>query len=370
MIISTIVPANQTVSHVNNLDFLRLFFAISVLITHSYALSGLVEYDVLQQFSHNQASLSHTAVQGFLIISGYLISKSLMRSPTLIDYYINRVLRVFPGLLVLLCLTVAVCFFFSNKSLAAYLGHYSTRDYLIFNSLLRIQYKIDGVFTHNPYPGAVNGSLWTIPYEVFFYIVLSTCFLVRTNLTLLRWLFGSAFVLAAGLFLLAKPTLHTYQLHFWYLNGPDIAELGSFFLSGAIWATLPMPTVSTRQRLAILSALLLVASFYFGGYQYLQFLLLPVVVIAFGMLNTSFLGWARKFGDFSYGIYLWGFLVQQSLMHLFHLSLLQLMAISIPVTYLCGALSWHLIEKRALRFKKRRQPESVSLKAGATEIVP
>lgn len=63
------------ISHDNNLDFLRLFFALSVIITHSYALTGLIENDILMRFSNKQASLSHTAVEGFLIISGYLITK-------------------------------------------------------------------------------------------------------------------------------------------------------------------------------------------------------------------------------------------------------------------------------------------------------
>ena len=309
------------------------------------------------QFSHGQASLSHIGVQGFLIISGFLIAKSLLRSGSLLDYYYKRALRVFPGLWVMLGITIVVCFFFSGKSLLAYLTHYTTRDYGFFNALLRTQYKIDGVFADNPYPNAVNGSLWTIPYEFFFYIVLSGCFFIRTHTRVLRWCFIGLFIGLAGLFLTLTPVLSTYQLPFWPLQGQHLAELGAFFISGAIWAVLPLPTVKTRQLLAAVAAGAWLASICLGGYNYVQFLALPVLIISFGTLNTPLLSWVRLYGDFSYGIYLWGFFVQQVLMHLFRLSLLELMLASIVVTYACGALSWHLIEKQALRLKLRLKPQ-------------
>lgn len=352
----TVVEPNQPLSHANNLDFLRLYFAISVLITHSYPLSGRPEYDILQQFSRGQASLSHTGVQGFLIISGYLIAKSLMRSTGFFDYYFKRVLRVFPGLLAVVGATVIICFFFSGKSAAAYFAHYSVRDYVVFNMLLKTQLYLDGVFTKNPYPNNVNGSLWTIPYEFFFYVVLSLCFFIRTKVKLLRWLFAGAYLAVISVYLQATPAAQAYELPFWHLHGQDMLELGGFFLSGTIWAVVPMPSIGTRQKLAGAAALLVLAGLYVGGYVYLQFLALPVLVIAFGTLNTPLISWARKYGDFSYGIYLWGFLVQQTLEHLFHFDFLALLLTSVPLTYLCGVLSWHLIEKRALKYKMYRRP--------------
>ena len=347
---------NPVASHINNFDFLRLFFALSVLVTHSYLLSGNKEEDLLFQLSHGQTLLSYTGVHGFLIISGFLIAKSLLRSQSLLDYYYKRALRVFPGLWVMLGITIVVCFFLSDKSLYGYLTHYSTRDYGFYNALLQTKYDIDGVFSTNPYPNAVNGSLWTIPYEFFFYIVLSGCFFIRTHTRLLRWVFSGLFIGLVGLFLAAAPALQTFQLPYWPLQGAQLAELGAFFISGAIWAVLPLPTVRVRRLLAMVAASAWVASLCFGGYSYVQFLALPVLVISFGTLSTPLLSWARTYGDFSYGIYLWGFFVQQTLMALFHFTLLELMVASIVITYGCGALSWHLVEKQALRLKLRLQP--------------
>jgi peptidoglycan/LPS O-acetylase OafA/YrhL len=347
--------------HTNNFDFLRLSFALLVLVTHSYLLSGLPEQDILFQFSHGQASLSHLGIQGFLIISGFLITKSLLRSQTLYDYYYKRALRVFPGLWFLLFVSAGICFFFNNKNLIEYLTHYSTRDYIFYNALLKTQYNIGEVFEKNPYPNAINGSLWTIPYEFFFYIILSVSFSVRTHIRTLRWGFIVLFIILATLFLIDLPNLKEIQLPFWQLQGSHIAELGAFFTAGTIWAVLPQPAVKTRQLLPVLSLLLLLSSMFLLGYIYVQFLALPIFVISFGSLNSPIFSRLNKYGDFSYGIYLWGFFVQQTLMHLFHLNLLELMITSIMVTYCCGALSWHLVEKQALRLKLKLEPKAVNL---------
>ncbi|MVN76838.1 acyltransferase family protein [Hymenobacter sp. HMF4947] len=361
----SITTLSQPDSHQNNLNFMRLFFALSVMVTHSYPLSGVREYDILMQLTNGQASLSHTAVQGFLIISGYLITKSLIRSNGLADYYTKRILRIFPGLIAVVILTAIICFFFSGKSVAAYFTHYSVRDYVVFNSLLKTQLYIDRVFTQVPYGNVVNGSLWTIPYEFLFYVLLSLCYFIRTKTRLLLYLFSIAFIASAGLWLTVEPTLQKYILPFWQLKGQHIAELGAFFLSGAIWAVLPipMPPVATRKKLALAAVLAIALSFYFGVYNCLQFLALPILVICFGTINTPALAWARLGGDYSYGIYLWGFFVQQTLVYLFHFALMPLMFISIPITYVCGALSWNLVEERALRYKARRkaQPATVAV---------
>lgn len=89
----------------NNFDFLRLIFASLVIVTHSYALLGLVENDLFMQISQVYP-FSYIAVRGFFVISGYLIFQSLIRSGSLISYFWNRFLRLFPALIVVLFLTV------------------------------------------------------------------------------------------------------------------------------------------------------------------------------------------------------------------------------------------------------------------------
>ncbi|MBC6989911.1 acyltransferase family protein [Hymenobacter sp. BT491] len=187
-------PVPLLPSHRNNFDFLRLLFATFVLITHSYPLTGVTEADILAQVSHGQTSLSYIGVRGFLLISGFLITKSLLASKSLKDYLFKRAVRVFPAMWLTLALTVLLAFFVSGKSIGPYLIHYSSRDYLIFNAVFKVQYFIDGVFMHNPFPRYVNGSLWTIQYEVFFYIVLGACYFLRKHRTAMLVVLTTFFV--------------------------------------------------------------------------------------------------------------------------------------------------------------------------------
>jgi len=71
-------------------DLLRFLFASFVIITHSYALAGTKECDLLCQATGNQMVLSYLGVIGFFIISGYLIFQSLLRSENIISYYWKR----------------------------------------------------------------------------------------------------------------------------------------------------------------------------------------------------------------------------------------------------------------------------------------
>src|SRR5579883_434314 len=99
----------------NNFDFLRLVFALFVLITHSYAISGFNEnLDPLRQLTNNQISFSTLGVKGFFVISGFLVFKSLQRSKNWFDYIIKRILRIFPALIAVLTTCFIVCSMFSS----------------------------------------------------------------------------------------------------------------------------------------------------------------------------------------------------------------------------------------------------------------
>jgi peptidoglycan/LPS O-acetylase OafA/YrhL len=109
----------------NNFDFLRLLFASFVIITHSYALSGNKECDLLCQYTNGQVSFSYLGVRGFFVISGYLVFQSLKRSRNIFDYSIKRILRLYPALILMLILTILFVPFvyesaipyFKNKSI-------------------------------------------------------------------------------------------------------------------------------------------------------------------------------------------------------------------------------------------------------------
>jgi peptidoglycan/LPS O-acetylase OafA/YrhL len=340
-----------TLSHTNNYDFLRLMFATFVLVTHSYAMLGLPEIDVYSQWSHHQTSLSSTAVFGFFILSGLLITKSLLRSSSLLDYYYKRALRILPGLWVVLGVVAVLGFFISGKSFAAYFSHWSTRDYLIYGSMFRLKFYIDGVFVHNPIK-AVNGSLWTIPYEISFYIFLSFSFFCRKNTRVLRTLFCALFLVLFYLLLAKLPALEALpEERIFSFKPVFMVQWGLFFVSGCILAVIPLPSTRTRNIVGWAALLLMLGSLTIVGSTWMQYLLLPIAVVYIGSLSYPIISNLRKLGDISYGTYLWGWPVQQTLVHFLHLSYVELVCLCIPLAWLMGYLSWKVIEEPALRLK-------------------
>jgi peptidoglycan/LPS O-acetylase OafA/YrhL len=220
--------------HSNNFDFLRLLFAVFVLITHSYSLLGLAENDWMVQIT-NQTSFSQIGVSGFFAISGYLVYLSLIRSKNLFDYYSKRFLRLFPGLIVMLSITVLIIapLLVVNPA-KLYFKDPSTWSYYFKNILLQTQYNINGLFVNLPYPKSVNGSLWTIPYEFSCYVILGCLFFLKNNTLLLRILLVVAMIL---FFIIKFCFLKTFSI--WTpgfkINTELLIEYGGYFLMGSFF---------------------------------------------------------------------------------------------------------------------------------------
>lgn len=336
----------------NNFDFLRLIFASFVIITHSYPLSGVKECDWLCQLSNGQISFSYIGLKGFFVISGYLIFQSLQRSDNIIDYFWKRVLRLFPALFIVLLLTIILTPFvyegdvpfFYNKSLITYLPNNL--------SLYRIQYVIDGVFENNPYKSAINGSLWTIPYEFTMYVLLSFLIIFRKKKVVMQ-----AILLISFLFLLIGNIFYFEKLkkYGFILSGEHLLDLGVFFVAGSLLAVVNIEKINRKKEIIILFFTLLISSIYFDFYNYSKYITLPILFILIGLNPTPYIhSIGNKFGDLSYGIYIYGFPVQQTLMYYFKLNYLELMIFSLIISYIFAYFSWHCIEKNALKLKKLR----------------
>lgn len=160
-------------SHHNNLNLMRLVAALFVIVTHSYALSGSQSGDFLFSITGGQLLFSSLGVDIFFVISGFLIFNSFKHSKSTMDYLWKRCLRIFPGLFAVLSLTVVFGFFFSSSNLYDYFwltGNVKT--YILNNmSLFNLQPAMSDIFTTNPLPGTINGSLWTLVYEFTLYFL-------------------------------------------------------------------------------------------------------------------------------------------------------------------------------------------------------
>lgn len=334
--------------HKNNFDFLRLIFSLSVIVTHAYALSKAPFPDLLGQIS-GQIEFSYIGVSGFFIISGYLIFQSVSRSKGFVDYYWKRIIRLFPALFVVLLLTTIMGAFVYNGKINSYFINHSTWTYLPRNlSLFFLQYEIDGIFEQNPYPSAINGSLWTIAYEFTGYIILSALLLLKNKGKKYGILFAWLFFLILRLFFYERFT----QINF-ILSGKQFINLTTLFLSGAVLAAFNFEKIRNSNWILFLSLAFLIISLFTKAFDFTHFFTLPVVVILFGSKSTKYINSiGAKIGDMSYGIYIYGFPVAQTLMYFYLFNHIELMIYSTFITVVLGYLSWHLIEKRALKLKK------------------
>lgn len=140
----------------NGFDGLRLAAAALVIIGHAYAITGNVAPGLLAN------GIQTIAVKAFFVISGFLITGSWVADPNVARYMIRRCLRIFPGLALLCLLTMCIAGpAFTSLGVEPYLRSAGTKFYA-WNLVLYPVYSLPGVFEHNTYGPAVNGSLWSL----------------------------------------------------------------------------------------------------------------------------------------------------------------------------------------------------------------
>ena len=160
--------AERVGSRQNNFNALRLIAAVMVLVSHCFALTNRPE--PLATISHE--SFGELGVSIFFAISGFLIARSWSGDPAIPRFAAKRGLRLMPGLIVAVLLTALVLGpAVTTLSPSRYFGDIGVYRYIAKNSVLdTVNGRLPGVFVHNVYPDAVNGSLWTLPVEALAYV--------------------------------------------------------------------------------------------------------------------------------------------------------------------------------------------------------
>ena len=336
----------------NNLDAIRLLAATAVIFSHAGPLTGTAEPTILG------TSVGSIAVKIFFVISGYLVYASWCSDPSPHRYLLRRSLRIFPGLIVLCLLTVLVVGpMFSHSALGTYFSSAATYQYLK-NVALYPVYALPGVFQTNAYQGAVNGSLWSLPVEFAMYLVLPVIWGAAKCLRGDRWflpLFTVGLCVASLKWVQISPMTNGTVIYGTSLMaGLDVAP---YFFLGATARHLNLE----RYLDPVLVVIFIFCAMFFQASssvvnELVFYFLIPYAVLTAAFTKQRWLCRVGAYGDISYGVYIYGFLIQQCVANLSGngLPAIANAIASVPVVFVLAFLSWHLVEKKALAMKPSR----------------
>lgn len=333
------VPDN----HANNFTALRLFAAFLVLYGHAFDLYKLPAPSFM-----GWMPLGPVAVYIFFAISGYLISISWTRDSHIVRFVLKRVLRIFPGLVVCVLLTILILGpVTTTLPLGDYFKSPETRAYAK-NIALNINYTLPGVFENNTYPRAVNGSIWSLPVEFAMYLIFACLAFVLRG----KWLQRAGVILLAGLFFIANYFIGLTTIVFYAFPVQYLAICGMYFLVGVGIHQWRLLRFLSAPNVIAIAVIWLSFSRWPTLFEYASYVLLPLLIIAFGTGASKAFIWLDKY-DYSYGVYIYAFPVQQVISFYFFNHGFRFGIFTSAIVTLClAALSWHWIEKPALQYKK------------------
>jgi peptidoglycan/LPS O-acetylase OafA/YrhL len=341
----------------NNFDLLRLLAALSVIFSHAFLLAeNSQDHDPLMIATGGQTILGLVGVFVFFTISGYLITQSFETTASPLVFLAKRALRIFPGLIA--CLLVCVFAIgpeVTSLPLSEYFARPETYLFLVHNAVLHVdEYnRLPGVvFWNGNIGGIVDGPLWSLPSEALLYVMLCGLGLCRA-LTL-----PVALVLVAiGVVCLWFDTSGALVGNTGWLLGFFAAGISCYRLRGTRWIG------GVWAVLAIAGLLLSVK--------------LRVFVPAFPIFGSSLVIWvalnrrlppipAARFGDLSYGLYIYGWPIEQCVIHASGggAPWWVVFAIGVAAAVPTAFLSWHLVEKRC-RWRRRAAGGRNLAEAGA-----
>lgn len=330
----------------NSIGFMRFVFASIVVIQHAFALNNIT--DPLTEIGFT--NFGQIGVNGFFILSGYLITSSWINSKSFVGFTWRRVLRIFPAFWACLVITAFIIapilaviinqsfdWFFLKQQLL----------YIFKNSLLIINQPDIASLLQNHPQQSLNGSFWTLSWEFGFYIFLSIAGIIGL-LTKRKEILIVVFCI--------------YVLSYWasdckcviffkYYTSERVAILPFMFGLGML-GYLFKNRLPNNKVLFILCILGWILDVKYNDVMplYPFFFLYIILWLMVNLPIRSF----EKNGDYSYGIYIYHFPLIQITLLLFSFNinpwLLSLIVI-IP-TGIMAYLSWHFIEKPALSLKR------------------
>ncbi len=334
------VPEGPSNRSRNSFDLLRLIAASAVLWSHQHALLTLPE-PVVPGLATTYGGFG---VYIFFAISGYLNAGSLLRGQSSPRFLLNRVLRIYPALVA--CVVFMICLGAAATSL-------TMRDFWLDGSvsvfalrnmtlLFGVSPALPGVFEESAFPRSMNGSLWTLPYEVDLYILLAAVLAVCRYRTYAIYVLFAVAGIYLAFFAVGADARRV-------LPGVLVGHLAIFallFFAGALMATCERDgffALGPGLCITIAAMALVLQSSTLG-----RLLAFAAIVILLGRLALP--PWLAPKIDLSYGIYLYAFPVQQIVVAVttdFWIAFVSSAAATVGLAY----ISNKLIETPALQLK-------------------
>lgn len=336
----------------NNFDLLRLCASLMILIGHAPLLLTGKYYQndpFIFFFDHGVHSFGLVI---FFVISGYLVARSWEKRPAIVSFLRARIVRMFPGLIVMTVLFVFVIGpLLTTTNLQTYFSSASTYKYLANATLVRITYQLPGVFEGNPIGSGVNGSLWSLPYEFFcYFIVLGIG--VSGLLKKSKFIYPILLLFAFCSYLLFQDKLNEVEIPIIALRVRVFAQFLLYYLAGASYYHL-RHFIPLNGWGALISVTFCTLLHVFKITDLWGVFVLPYFILYLALGCRPVLGSILKKGDLSFGICLYAFPLQQILVYFFpdSFQLVGYIFLTIVLVLPIAYLSWNLVEKRALRWK-------------------
>lgn len=334
----------------NNFNLLRLLAALFIAYYHCYfmALGPAMDEKVFVGLYE----LSQITLNFFFITSGFLIALSFTRRSNLFSYFLARIVRLIPGLFIL---SLLICFVMgplvTSLSLSDYFSSMKTWVYVPLTTALQPDRTLPGVFTSNINPNEIDEALWTLRYEMVCYVGLAVLGVLGLLTNKVRFLYVSLLVFAGFLGI-------TFLTNFRDIAAVNhLMHFGLSFFIGT-FAFVYRDKIPLHWGIALLlsfAALLLYLSLPRSIAEPVVILATAYLVFWLAYVPGGVLLNFNKLGDYSYGVYIYHYPIEQLLMQFIGgLTPFSLFLLTLPLCLLCAVLSWTFIESPSLKLIRKK----------------
>ncbi len=319
----------------NNFDFLRVLLAFIVFVGHMGALSAAPELKIFEK------SPVEIAVFGFFIVSGFLIARSYDRSSSLKSYLKKRIRRILPGYLLVVFLCATLLSLVSTLPVREYFSHTQVYKYLFWNSIF-LNFKapwLPGVFGNQ----AVNGALWTLKVEMCYYFSVPLLFLLfgKDN----RYRNVSLIII----YFLSLVYLNYFESLDKISLSKQIPGVLCYFIPGMLIYFNFEKFIQHKNILFIIAILTVWIDLIFDIKLFSPMMI--GIIVLYITYSFKFLNNFGKYGDFTYGIYIFHFPIIRvftTLGFFKDYNPFVMAFVCMLVVIAVGISSWHFYEKKFL----------------------